>query len=513
MHYIIISLIIVGIVIWQFYVFFENKSNLLHLKKIFPNKPSDLELIQNESFLEIKTKHGNVIFEIIISSLNKYLRFNKGAVSDYHLMKDIVERNCDTKEEEIHSQVPVPLYLGLAGTMLGILIGIGFLVFSGGLDDLLNTGNGTGFKGIETLLGGVALAMISSIIGITLTTIGSQHTKNAKTEVEKNKNTFLSWIQAELLPNISSDVSGALIKVAQNLVEFNRTFSQNTNNFKDILEQVTESYHKQKELMQYINRLKITEIVSANIDVYDKLKNSTNEIGIFAKYLSSTNEYLYNVQSLNKKLDDYENRTQVIENAGNFFLKNEKWFAENIDNTNIEVQNAIKRFEESTKEHLLKLQESLNGQILNFDSIVRNQQENLQETLIITTEIVTESFTKTQQTFEKAITEQQSTYQNKLDEISKVVEEIKNLTHIKQGIKEFKEATNRQSFKIDELAKEIRHLALAKTENGSIKQVIRLPRWIKVLIIAGSSIFILSCLFYVIPLLIELFAKLTNWIF
>jgi hypothetical protein len=177
------------------------------------------------------------------------------------------------------------------------------------------------------------------------------------------------------------------------------------------------------------------------------------------------------------------------------------------------VQNAIKRFEESTKEHLLKLQESLNGQILSFDSVVRNQQEKLQETLTITTEIVTESFTKTQQTFEKAITEQQSTYQNKLNEISKVVEEIKNLTHIKEGIKEFKEATNRQNIKIDELTKEIRHLALAKTESGSIKQIIRLPRWIKALIIAGSSIFILSCLFYIIPLLIELFTKLINWIF
>ncbi|HOK39355.1 MAG TPA: hypothetical protein PLC87_11895 [Bacteroidales bacterium] len=514
MHYVIIILIIVGIVIWQFYVFNQNLSNISFFKEIFPKDPSDLNLIKIKGDIpQINTRHENDVLKIIITSINNYLRNNKGAVSDYHLMKDIVERNCDTKEEEIHTQVPVPLYLGLAGTMLGILNGIGFLVFSGGLDDLLNTENGAGSKGIETLLGGVALAMISSIIGITLTTIGSQHTKNAKTEVEKNKNTFLSWIQAELLPKISSDVSIALNHLAQNLVEFNITFYQNTNNFKDILEQVTESYQKQKELMQYINRLKITEIATANIAVYDKLKNSTNEIGVFAEYLSSLNEYLSNVQSLNKKLDDYEKRTQVIEDAGKFFLKNEKWLAENIDNTNIEVQKAIMRFEERTKEYLLKLQESLNGQILSFDSVLRSQQEKLQEALTITTEIVTESFTKTQQTFEKAITEQQSTYQNKLNEFSKIVEEIKNLTHIKEGIKEFKEATNRQNSKIDELTKEIRHLALAKTESGSIKQIIRLPKWIRVLIIAGSSILILSCLFYVIPLLIDLITKLINGLF
>ncbi len=40
---------------------------------------------------------------------------------------------------------------------------------------------------------------------ILLTTSGSNITKDAKAEVEKNKNTFLSWMQAELLPNISNN--------------------------------------------------------------------------------------------------------------------------------------------------------------------------------------------------------------------------------------------------------------------------------------------------------------------
>ena len=133
--------------------------------------------------------------------------------------------------------------------MLGILIGIGFLVFSGGLKDLLNSGNGpgsisgglkdllnsgngTGSKGIETLLGSVALAMISSITGISLTTLGSHKTKNVKSDVEKNKNTFLSWIQAELLPKISSDISSALVRMTKNLSNFNNIFAQNTQEFR-----------------------------------------------------------------------------------------------------------------------------------------------------------------------------------------------------------------------------------------------------------------------------------------
>jgi len=513
MHYFIIVLIIVIIVVWQFYSFILNKINLTLFKNIFPKSISAIVLIQNETVLEIHSYHTNKIFQGILSSLNKYLNNNKSGVSDYHLIKDVVDRNCDAKEEEIQSQIPVPLYLGLAGTMFGILIGIGFLVFSGGLNELLNAGKSVGSEGIETLLGGVALAMISSIIGIILTTVGSQLSKDAKIYVEENKNSFLSWIQAELLPNISSDTSSALVKMTQNLSNFNNTFTQNTTRLDEILSNVTESYQKQKELMQYVNRLKITDIVTANIDVYDKLKNCSSEIGTFAQYLQSTNEYLKNVQSLNNKLDDYEKRTQIIENAGKFFLKNETWLAENFDTTNINVQAAIKRFDENTKEHLTKLQESLNGQLLSFDSITRTQQEMLLESLIRTNEIVTESVAKTQQAFLNNLSEQQQAFHNKLNEISKLTDEIKNLTHIKEGIRDFKEATNKQSFKIDDLTKEIRSLAFAKSEGASIKQIFRLPKWINALIITISFLLITSCLFYLVPQNIELFFKLFNELF
>jgi metal-responsive CopG/Arc/MetJ family transcriptional regulator len=479
MHYVFIIIIVITILSIQFSSFLNNFKKLSLFKTIFPQKQEELEL-QNDTALEIQSQHKNEIFDNIIFSINRYLNNNKGAVSDYHLIKDIVERNCYAKEEEIQTQIPVPLYLGLAGTMLGILIGIGFLVFSGGLNDLLNSGTDSGAKGIETLLGGVALAMISSIIGILLTTLSSHINKAAKIDVEKKKDGFLSWIQSELLPNISNDISSALTKMARNLSTFNNTFSQNTQELRTTLSTVNESYRTQADLIQAINKLRINEIASANIEVYDKLKNSTNEIGVFAQYLQNTNEYLKTIQALNHKLDDYEKRTQVIENAGRFFSKNEKWLAENFDAANLEVKAALERFKDQTGESLIKLQESLNVQILDYDGIVQQQQIVLK---------------------------------GKLQETSKLVEELKNLTHIKQSITHFEKATNRQNIKIDELAKEIRALAYAKTEGKSIKQIIQLPKWVKVLIISGSSLFLISCLFYMIPLLVEMIAKFINWLF
>lgn len=532
MHYfislIISFIILVGIFILQYRSYINNKKRLITFKNIFPDNQSEFELVQDETtnyVLEIKTQHKNDIINIIIDSLNKYLINNKNAVSDFHLIKDIVDRNCNAKEEEIHTQIPIPIYLGLIGTMAGILVGVGLFVFCGGLENFIsNPPDGIteeikkglaeeGIGGIKTLMGGVALAMFSSISGLIFTICNSNRSKDAKVNVEKNKNTFLSWIQETLLPNISSDISSALIRMTKNLSNFNSTFATNTKNLKSTLSKVNDSYRIQANLIQSINKLKIEDIAFANIEVYDKLKNSTNEVGVFAQYLQKTNKYLRAIQELNQKLDEYERRTQVIENAGNFFAKNEKWLAENFDVANLEVKAALERFKENTDKSLAKLQESLNEQILNFDNVMQQQQKKLQETLLITTEIITESFTNTQQTFEKAILDQQNALKDKLQETTILVEELKNLTHIKSGIRDFKEATNKQNQKIEELTKEIRALIKAKIVSGTIKQEITLPKWIKILIISGSSLFAITCLFFIVPILIKWITTLINWLF
>lgn len=498
MHYFIVIIIVAIIVTWQILSFINNRQKLLVLKSIFPKNHLNFELLQDHNNCEIKAPHNNGVFEVIISSLNNYLNNNINAVSDFHLMKDIVERNCDAIEDEINAQIPVPLYLGLAGTMLGILIGVGFLVFAGDLEDLLNSGSSSGAEGIKTLLGGVALAMISSIIGIMLTTYGSHIAKNAKSDLEKHKNTFLSWIQAELLPNISTDASSALVQMTRNLTTFNSTFSENTNELKSALAYVNESYQKQSEIINAINQLKIEDIAYANIKVYDKLKKSTNEIEVFAQYLQTSNEYLTNIKELNKKLDDYEKRTQVIENAGRFYSKNEKWLAENFDLANLEVQSALERFQSITSNSFTKLQESLSRQILSLDGILQEQQKRLNDALITQNNTFNESLKNINLIFAKEMINHQSVLQHKFLETSTLIEEIKNLTHIKEGIRDFKESTLRQNEKIEALTSEIRALVKVNTGRGIDNQLIIIPKWMKILILTFCSLIALACVLFIV---------------
>ena len=425
------------------------------------------------------SENHNPVYEEIQTSINAYLDKNKNGISDFSLMKDIVDRNCDAAEEEINTQIPIPLYLGLVGTMIGILVGIGYLWISGGLSDLLNAnGNdllntesiSSSSKGVEALLGGVALAMISSILGILLTTFGSIRAKNVKSKVEKNKHVFLSWLQKELLPSLKSDVSGALIEMSRNLQEFNSTFSSNTGDLGKSLSQINESYVLQTQLLNAVKQIADKDVSLQNIQLYTALKNSTEEIGTLAKYLNNTNQYLENVKALNEKLDHYENRTQFIEYASKFYAKHENWLTENIETANRAMKDSVEKYDKSVSEALRTIQENLEIQMRNFGEIIVKQQEKLGE---------------------------------KTKEIDRIVDELKNLSAIKDSISKFDSATKEQNRKIDSLTQSIEKLAQIKASGGVVQQ--KMSRITKIAIIIGCSIVSCAGLSYLIP-------QIINWI-
>lgn len=136
---------------------------------------------------------GNIIFSSIKNSINKYLNNSVGSVIDYNLLKDAVDRHCETVEEDISTQTPVPLYCGLAGTMLGVIIGLGSLLFTDSITSLMTNSAAqqsafySAADGVSDLLTGVAWAMVASICGIGLTTLNSLQFKKCKLQEESGK--------------------------------------------------------------------------------------------------------------------------------------------------------------------------------------------------------------------------------------------------------------------------------------------------------------------------------------
>lgn len=514
-HYVIIGVIIAVIVIIQFIFYGNTKKKIKKFSSIFPRTQEyalkkdnliehikkageeelvkmlksggfDLEKYQSQDSSEtrvktfnkpkavddliagitkevegITTKHDNQTFVSIVNSINEYLDCNK-SVNDFHLMKDIVDRNCDSKEEEIGTQIPIPLYLGLVGTMSGILVGVAFLWLTGGLSDLLSTGGtGSGAEGIEALLGGVALAMISSICGILLTTTASNKFKRAKTDFEDNKNLFLSWIQAKLLPKLSDNMVGALREMTVNLSDFNERFEANISELDDALSKVSDSYKQQTELMNAVQKLADKDLSMKNLQLFTALTNSTKQIETLNEFLNRSNIYLENVKALNANLAEQEKRTQMMENIGGF-IKTE---LEQIEARKGLISKSVGTVDDYLRQALDNLKES--------------SQSQLEE-------------------LKKEVGKQDDVLNKRSEEITKIVDELHQLTDVKQSISEFAKEMKTQNQKLDNLTNSIRALASAKESGNIVKEKEYVPEvkkdeddrplWLNILIPTSSII-------------------------
>ena len=182
----------------------EVQESIKTLKNLFPeikNLSIESERIDEYSGLTYDKVQANGKiskgFQEILNSTNSYLKNNKGSAADFKIIEDIGERQIETIENKIESNISSPLYLGLLGTISGIVIGLIFFVAAIiNNDKLLESASS-----IQPLIVGVILAMTASAIGLILTIINSSFKfKDAAFENERKKNHYYDFIQANPLP-------------------------------------------------------------------------------------------------------------------------------------------------------------------------------------------------------------------------------------------------------------------------------------------------------------------------
>lgn len=459
----IVIVIIVVICILQIAVFGANLSKLKIFKQIFPNTNS-LSIDVIDDFVQgIDSQSNNPIFKVIVSSINKYLSSNKGQVSDYHLIKDIVDRNTDAKEDEINTLIPIPLYLGLVGTMACILIGLIEL----DLSTVIEGSEKAMIDGINPLLSGVAVAMITSTLGIILTTIGSYIAKNSRAKVEESKNNFLSWMQEKLLPQLSNDTASVLLKMTQDLSDFNKTFAQNNAQFTATLSKVVDTSDKQAELIKLISQLQDKRITTKNLEL----------LNVLEKWVAN----LQNVKDYNDLL-----LNQYVEIGAYFKTEREQieqrktLLAETLNKVDSNSNIALSDFNENFNVLLQKVQETFESKISSIGDTLATQQEMLKDALNTQNE-----------TLLKSIEHQQKIIAEKLQDTTKFVDELNKVGDKIASISRLEKAMSEQNGKISDLTNSIKELA-KKAGGNSVD--FSMPRWAKISIIASVGIIVVFCL-------------------
>lgn len=373
----LLIIFVIAIIILQVFLVIKTGRLISRLKKVLSGDFSTgTTVAEDVTVIKYKSEDKDKVTENIETSINTYLRKNKGAVSDFNLIKDIVERNCDSREAEISSQTPLPLYLGLMGTVAGIILGLFTITVNGGFAQI--------DKVIEILMSDVAIAMIASFMGIGFTTLTLWKSKQCKVTVEANKNRFYTWIQTNLLPVISRSAVSAITLLQKNLTRFNESFTGTVDRLEEKLGDVGDMYSSQIEILEKIEAIDVKKMAVANVKVLSALDGSMGSLDRFSQYMESVTEYLTAVRELNGKLDEHLERTETLGVVSEFYKSQMKEIGLRQDAIKSAVlsvddvmKSALADLKANSEAGLKSMQEAFVQQMMSMQQMISKQTEQL----------------------------------------------------------------------------------------------------------------------------------------
>lgn len=380
----LVPIIVAVIIALQIFFFIKNVFRMMEYKKIFESVNSwGIAYNPETKFVSGIYGKGNSVFESIKDSINKYLENNSGSVIDFSLLKDAVDRHCDSVENDINTLTPTPLYCGLAGTMAGVIIGLVSLLKKEAITALLLNKDEASYQivaeGVNDLLSGVGWAMLASIMGILLTTTASLLFKRYKLQGESGKNTFLAWLQAKLLPELPSDTSDALNRLVKNLNKFNNTFADNTSSLRGALREVNESYRIQGDIIKAVHDMDVMKMAKANVRVLEELKECTDKLEVFNQYLDDIHGYTDAIHTFTTQFEQEADRLHVLEEIQQFFKRHKAEIAKDSADVDVALRKALRTLKETAITNSEELNSTLVQQAEEFKRIVEDERDSFEK--------------------------------------------------------------------------------------------------------------------------------------
>lgn len=267
------------------------------------------ETIEYSDVTMIKvSKGGSSAFNEVVYETNAYLCKNVGTSADFTILQDICERKIETLESQITNSINAPLYLGLAGTFVGIITGL--IGIASNVNELFAAGN---MSPLRNLLFGVVIAMVASLVGLGLMIYNSSYKyKKAIADCEKNKNAYYDFLRRELMPTLSNSMASSLNSLKGVLGEFIGKFGHNLDAYANSAELLNDNIEKQHLLLVEINNMKQKEMAVEIVEAFGSLKDSAESLGVFRTYQENLNSTIDQVNTAVERIED------VIESFDNF---------------------------------------------------------------------------------------------------------------------------------------------------------------------------------------------------
>lgn len=403
----IIALVAVAVILWlQFKSYNQTKKGIEELKSFFPpiDKVALKECTTNKDVIAdrftlrkvaqnppskkdeadmtdedvnvslITTNGGSKAFKDVVVETNEYLCKNVGTSADLNVLQDICDKKLEVKENAVKSTLNLPLYIGLGGTFIGIIIGvIGFALDLNDLfgsattvstteqvisapvpDSAINTiedqtlisseASRDGATHDETnslqfLLYGIGCAMLASLCGLVLMVYNTAFNfRSATADLDTKRNEYFDFLRRELMPTLANSMSSSLNSLKSVLGHFVDKFGKNLDAYADSAELLNENLEKQHLVLTQIQDLGMTRMANRVAAAFVQLNDAADALNTFYQYQQELNTTIHQVKSgvsqidtLVAKFDNFMSALSSVANAQGTAIDLQQQFKEAIE--------------------------------------------------------------------------------------------------------------------------------------------------------------------------------------
>ena len=396
--FIIEIVILTGIIVLQFYSFFNTKRKIDLYAKVFPKKPTLIELNELDEtgddfniFLIYPESESSNEFVELANYINLYLRNTKDIGAEITIINEVVESHSSMAEENVTATLFTPMYIGLMGTFVGIILGVLGMVISTRI-------NGGVYEPSDLLLG-VGFAMTASLIGLILSVINSNLIfVKAKLIFDKGRIKFNSFVQTELLPSNNKQDTSSITSLNSTIRNFNSSFNEKLNKLGGYLEKNMDSFKAQESLLDKFDKINLKQVTEVNIKLLDNLSSSADKLSLLNQSLNNVNLFVSESSNLSKEAN------QLFARFVNFENNSQKIADEISDKLNLSTE-------------LLEFLKAHFSEMKQLGQLTRNAVANVDENLSETIDELNKAVKTRQSTFVNSISDMDEALKKTLDEL------------------------------------------------------------------------------------------------
>ena len=347
-----------------------DRFTLRHVAQNPPSKKDEVDMTDDDVNVSlITTSGGSKAFQEVVVETNEYLCKNVGTSADLGVLQDICDKKLEVKENAVKSTLNLPLFVGLGGTFIGIIIGvIGFAFDLNSLfdsasssteieqtvnaplgNDNVSTISMTESQQSETssdetnslqfLLYGIGCAMAASLCGLVLMVINTAiNYRKATADLDTKRNEYFDFLRRELMPTLANSMSSSLNSLKSVLGHFVDKFGKNLDAYADSAELLNENLEKQHLVLTQIQDMGMTRMANRVASAFVQLNEAADALNTFHQYQQDLNTTIHQVQggvaqidTLIAKFDSFISALSSVANAQGTAIALQQQFKEAIE--------------------------------------------------------------------------------------------------------------------------------------------------------------------------------------